>query len=428
MPFSKEFLSSSAQNLIVCDALSHKADYEWLDLVAIPQRPNTGNNLYFVSHSDGESGWEDGFDRKRTLEGVFRDKGWDFVTEDAPTFTQTGYLQVASVEEFSRKLYEAVREKTSPHVIGVTGSVGKTTTVAFLEHLAAESGLNVVRFFSKRLSPLSVMCHYVNRVKPETNLVVMEYSAYFYDHVSELSKILPPDIAFLMNIYDTHINPGMFESKKDIFRSKTRIKQDKTLAYVNKDILREIGVPKPEGWHSFDIVSPGLLNPLMPPTLRTAEMYSVGRTMALHLGIDDKILDRAFMTFQPKENRIVTCRFGQMSIFFHGETSGGSRLWSWFETLDGSCPWLLVEEINFASEDPQGFKGVLERVFRSEKTFVLDTAENRQKLPVDAQFVDEETFRDLLRNIVSGYVVYHKALSTRQQNFNPEKYLLERWG
>jgi hypothetical protein len=171
----------------------------------------------------------------------------------------------------------------------------------------------------------------------------------------------------------------------------------------------------------------GVTNRYMPPTLRTAEMYTVGKLLAQEINIPQEVVRQAFETFQPAENRIVTCNHKGKQLFFHGETSGGSRLISWFETLDGTKPWLFVDEVNFADEDPQGFKNLLQQVFDSEKTYVLDTPTNREKLPVNAQFVNEEKFQDLLENKASGYIVYHKALANRQQNFAPETYLNEKW-
>jgi hypothetical protein len=137
-------------------------------------------------------------------------------------------------------------------------------------------------------------------------------------------------------------------------------------------------------------------------------------------------LKASFETFEPQEKRILTCKFEGKDIFFHGETSGGSRLWSWFETTDGSTPWLFVDEINFADEDPEGFSGLLDKVFGSEKTVVLDTPANRQRLPVNANFLNPEKFGALLRK-VDGYVIYHKSLATRKVDFDPGKYLNGCW-
>ncbi len=267
------------------------------------------------------------------------------------------------------------------------------------------------------------MCHYINRVDQETPVVVMEYSAYLHDHVAKLSELLPPNIAFLTNIYDTHINPGSFNDKNDIFRSKINIRPNGSLGFLNNRVLAELHEPMPFGWTGFDVETSSIQSPFMPPTLRTAELFTVGKIVAQQIGFTQNQLRRSFETFEPQEKRILSCNFEGKNIFFHGETSGGGRLWSWFETTDGSTPWLFVDEINFADEDPSGFTDLLKKVFGSDKTVVLDTPANRERLPVNAHFVDTEKFGSLFRKASEGYIIYHKALATRKPGFTPEKYL-----
>ncbi len=417
-----------ASDLIEEDRIRRNKKYEWVDIVGIPQRPESlESSLYFASHSSGEGGWDNGFDRREVATGVARDKGWDLVVDQMEELPAIEYLKVSSLDALAQKLYTAVRAGSNPYVVGVTGSVGKTTTVAFLEHLISSSGVGVERFYSKRLTPLGVMCHYVNRVDQDTPVIVMEYSAYLDDHVAKLSELLPPNIAFLINIYDTHINSGSFGSKKEIFDSKIRIRPEGSLGYVNCRVLEELGEPMPRGWVGFSVETAGLCNPYMPPTVRTAELFTVGKIVAEQIGLSPRHLRRAFETFEPQEKRILTCSFGGKEVFFHGETSGGSRLWSWFETTDGSVPWLFVDEINFADEDPAGFVGLLSKVFESENTIVLDSPVNRQRLPVRANFVNREKFGSLLR-MAEGYTVYHKSLATRVKDFEPNKYLETNWG
>ncbi len=429
MEFYKEEITQIAGNEAIENNIEGNPKYQWVDIVWIPQRPeDLASNLYLATHSSGEGGWDHGFDRRPTAAKVAYDKGWHLGIEAG---TETGgaeYMKVRDLDALAHKLYDYARSETDPYIIGVTGSVGKTTTVAFLEHLLNTSGSNATRFYSKRLTPLSVMCHYINRVDQDTPFVVMEYSAYLKDHVAELSELLPPNIAFLTNVYDTHINPGMFENRQGIYESKLRVKPTESLGYVNNRVLSELSVPTPNGWNTFDVEIPDASsNLLLPPTLRTAEMYTVGKLLSTELNIPTQKLQTAFETFKPAENRFVSVNYRGRNIFFHGETSGGSRLWSWFETLDGSLPWLMVESVDFSEEDPQGFKSTLEKVFSSDKSFVLDTPLNRQRLPVSANFVDEETFRDTMQRRTQGYTVFHKALATRQSNFNPETYVNETW-
>ncbi|OGD78669.1 hypothetical protein A2368_02030 [Candidatus Collierbacteria bacterium RIFOXYB1_FULL_49_13] len=430
MKFSKESLVNVSRDLIVEERLRDSRGYRWVDVVGIPQRPdNLKDVLFLATHSDGKGGWDNGFDRRPYAREVAEKKGWSLAIDSEAELGSNDYVRVRSLDVLTERLYETARTEVSPYVIGVTGSVGKTTVTAFLEHLLSEAETGVVRFYSKRLTPLSVACHYINRVDRDTNVVVMEYSAYLREHVATLSRILPPNLAFMLNIYDTHINPGMFEDKSDIYASKLRIKPESSAGYINRRILEEIGAENPEGWESFSVEVPdSLTNFMLPPTLRTAELYTVGKLTAKNMGIPDQILRRAYETFTPVEKRMIVCNFQGRNIFFQGETSGGSRLWSWFETTDGSVPWFLVEEVNFADEDPLGFKDLLERVFGSERTYVLDTPANRERLPVKTNFVDFDRFREILTDVSRGYTVFHKALATRGKDFNPTAHLNEVYG
>lgn len=426
--FETERIKEVASDLIVRDNLKVDKRYQWVDVVGIPQRPSRlDTSLYFATHSCGEDGWDNGFDRRPIAINVAIDKGWDLVVDQEGYPLEISYLETSSLNSLVERLYEVVRTESNPYVIGVTGSVGKTTTVAFLEHLVACSGIDVKRFYSKRLTPLGVMCHYINRVDQETPVIVMEYSAYLPDHVGVLSKLLPPNIAFLLNIYNTHTGPDFFGDKKDIFNSKIKIGAGQSQGYINNAVLMELREPMPKGWNGFDVEINRDTNPFLPPTLRTAEMYTVGRMVAEEIGLSESCFRKAFKTFVPKEQRILKCVFKGKNIFFHGETSGGSRLWSWFETVDGSIPWMFVDEVNFGDENPNGFIDLLKKVFGSDKTIVLDTPANRERLPVGANFVSREKFENMLCVLSEGYIIYHKALSTRKTDFVPEMYLKNMW-
>ena len=256
----------------------------------------------------------------------------------------------------------------------------------------------------------------------------MEYSAYLREHVGKLSELLPPNIAFLTNIYDTHLNPGMFTNHTDILQSKLKIKPKASVGFINDNVVQQLGISRPDGWNGFEVTVPEYLsNNLLPPTLRTAELFTVGKLLAQELNIPESVLNRAYETYIPAEKRIRKVNYRGKDIYFHGETSGGSRLWSWFETYDQTAPWFMVDSIDFSEENPLGFKNLLEKVFESDKTYVLDTPQNREILPVKVQFVSDDIFNDIMRNKINGYVVYHKALANRQEGFNPEKYINARW-
>jgi UDP-N-acetylmuramyl pentapeptide synthase len=138
---------------VIDTAIKSNPTYEWIDVVGIPQRPpHLESNLYLATHSKGEDGWDNGFDRRPSASKVAYDKGWHLGVEMGVETGGAEYLMVKDLELLAKKLYENCRSESNPYIIGVTGSVGKTTTVAFLEHLLENTGSEVSRFYSKRLT------------------------------------------------------------------------------------------------------------------------------------------------------------------------------------------------------------------------------------------------------------------------------------
>ena len=160
MKYTNEEVTSIAGDLLIQDNSGPEKPYEWMDVVGITQRPkDLQDSLYFTTHADGTDGWHNPFDRRPTAAKVAEDKGWHLAIERGVETGGFPSIEVTSLTELSDRLYEEARRKSNPYIIGVTGSVGKTTTVAFLEHLIRETGCPITRFWSKRLTPLLVQCH-----------------------------------------------------------------------------------------------------------------------------------------------------------------------------------------------------------------------------------------------------------------------------
>lgn len=431
MKYTLNKLLALAGDLVLENTITSDVNYDWLDIIGLPQRPaELTNNLFFVSESDGSSPWYPAYDRNVFVENIESEKGWHFVFEkEKPTsINVSNYIVVSSFIAFIDCIYKDARSRTTPHIIGVTGSVGKTTTVALLEHLLQTAGKNTVRFWSKRITPLSLYCHYINRVDVETEFVVLEYSAYFSNDIGALSSILPPDLAFFINLCPMHINPHGFSSLDEIFQTKSLIKHASTDAFINESVLNITSNALPKGWNVFHpSTSLASLTTALPPTLRTAEMLAVTELVAVHYRLNMGHVTKALATFTPKERRIPIVKFKNSKLFFDGEVSVGGRIWSWFETIDDSIPVLLVDHIFWGDEDPKGFYDLLNKIYSSPNTYVLDNPHNRNILPVSANYLSEEDFRNTLLTNLGSYVVYHKAMSTRDPNFIPESYLVDRW-
>ncbi|QTE30656.1 UDP-N-acetylmuramoyl-tripeptide--D-alanyl-D-alanine ligase [Pengzhenrongella sicca] len=104
-------------------------------------------------------------------------------------------------------------------VVGVTGSVGKTTTKDLLAQLLAPSGATVwpVASFNNEIGlPLTVL-----RADADTRFLVLEMGASGLGQLTYLTGIAPPDIAVVLAVGSAHI--GEFGGVEAIARAKAEI-------------------------------------------------------------------------------------------------------------------------------------------------------------------------------------------------------------
>lgn len=103
--------------------------------------------------------------------------------------------------------------------IGITGSVGKTTTKEFLKVLLStgyNTHANEGNMNNEIGLPLSVL-----RAPKETEICIMEMGMNHLGEISRLSKCLRPDIGIITNIGTSHI--GNLGSRENIAKAKLEI-------------------------------------------------------------------------------------------------------------------------------------------------------------------------------------------------------------
>lgn len=107
-------------------------------------------------------------------------------------------------------------------VVGVTGSVGKTTTKDLLAQLCGAAGPTVapVRSFNNEIGlPLTVL-----RADEQTRFLVLEMGASGPGHLEYLTRIAPPDVAVVLVVGQAHL--GGFGGGVDaVARAKSEIVQ-----------------------------------------------------------------------------------------------------------------------------------------------------------------------------------------------------------
>lgn len=141
------------------------------------------------------------------------------------------------------RLREAAVEPggTPLRVIGVTGSVGKTTTKDLLAQLCTAAGPTVapVKSFNNEIGlPLTVL-----RADEQTRYLVLEMGASGIGHLRYLTDIAPPDVAVVLVVGHAHL--GGFGGIEGVARAKAELVEGLApggVAVLNADDSRVIAM------------------------------------------------------------------------------------------------------------------------------------------------------------------------------------------
>ena len=425
MKFRTELIMELLKDQIISFKIENPEEYVWVDIVSIDSADNLkGCKLIFAGHSD-ENEWHFAFDRRSKVKNYAQHNHVivDFETDIRNT------IQVESIELAAKTLYDYTFWLHDNHitVIGVTGSVGKTTTVGMLEQLLKGYNKNVVRFYSKRIFPLSLFTHYINKINSETEYIVMEYSLFFSTHVGILAQLLPPKYAFILNILTIHQEErlGLY-LREDIFSAKIKLFiPTKTITvFLHEDLQEYIQFYENIPYEYYSSFMKNFIKSI-PPTERTFQMLGLVKKfqeVVLENNIDMFI--NVLKSYIPVEQRIIQIKIVGKDIYFHGETSTAERLLSFLES-DTECIF-FIDEINFSEGNPYFYRDKLKELFERKTTFVLDTEINRGKLQslLDLKNILFLSKKDFLEKFESsfGYIVYHKALFVRQKELSIQDY------
>jgi len=154
---------------------------------------------------------------------------------------ETALIQVKDTVQAMQLLAKRILQESNSKVIGITGSVGKTTAKEFTAALLSNNG-NVLKSegsYNNHLGlPLSLL-----RLTKKDELAVLEYGMSSSGEITALTRIAPPDIAVITNIKPVHLE--FFKDIKDIALAKKEILdglKPKGTAVLNGDdfLVKEI--------------------------------------------------------------------------------------------------------------------------------------------------------------------------------------------
>jgi len=310
------------------------------------------------------------------------------------------YIRVPNVFLAIDQLREYILSTTHPLVVRVTGSVGKTTTVAMIQSILSRQ-FECGRIYSKRLTPLNLSSWIVNYLEPSHQVLCLEYSMYRHHHIEALTHILKPSVGLILNIKRVHLGVAGINTLLDIRDAKRSLVDNSEIAIINADDSLIASLKrKRDLTFSFtddnadafiesdsDVVSMRLnfTGQLVRfrPYVRTDLFYYQSLASALvtsFIGIPAEVIADTLNQFTPAENRIGWITILGEKFLFDGDVTFAGRILALAENRY-STSILLIAEFNFGEEN------VLLQVEDFSKVFdqfnevrILDSHANREVL------------------------------------------------
>lgn len=310
------------------------------------------------------------------------------------------HIRVPDVHGAIEALREHVVATVDPLVVGVTGSVGKTTTVALIQDMLDRLE-PCARAYSKRLTPLTLASCLINGLEPEHRFLTLEYAMHRRHHVRELARLLPPDCGLLLNLRPDHKGMGGITSLEEIVRAKVPLLEAASTRFVNADETR-LSEHRGVGYHTFSLRDPdadafvdteagsadrallhlrGLDRPLsFRPYVRTRLFFYQSAAAALVarvLGVPPEAVVESLEEFVPAEERIRWVTMGGRSVLFDGEITSIDRLLE-LSRHHYATSLLLVHALEVGEADLEGqTEGMPDLLLGFDDVRFLDTKPNR---------------------------------------------------
>jgi len=277
--------------------------------------------------------------------------------------TPAGLLAVDDTLVALQTLATAVRKMWAKTAIGVTGSMGKTTTKEAMAHLLAikyrvhRTKGNFNNHFGLPLGLLTL--------EPEYDLAVVEMGMSHAGEIAALARIALPNQGVVTNVAPVHLESfdsiaGIARAKYELiealphggtavlnaddeyvsqfgrdFKGKVVMFGLKARASISADVRAEnIEVLGSEGTR-FDLVVREVRQPVQSPLLGTHNVYNVlaAAAIALEHGITPSEIAAALPSLQPGDKRGQVVQLGNITVLYDCYNSSPKALMAAVDTL-----------------------------------------------------------------------------------------------
>jgi len=313
-------------------------EFDYVDVVDFSTKPDIPPNsrvLWCVTKSTTEEdlSWYDvEFDRSVKVDEVSsKHRDWVVLTESdqIARAASNRCILISDVSTFLTRLHRRVITVVTPVVLGVTGSVGKTTCAALFEDVFSQYG-KTLRVYAKRITPLSLFEIVINQLERKHRYIVMEYAMFHRWHIAELTDLLEPTVGVLLNVSSEHAGVDGLQNARDIFMSKKNLLDRARFSFVEREVTRRFKEYLPGvsvfDWRDFVLPRGFDIEPFMKSRLQYIQIGAVLSAKELLIGKVTPADIAAINRFEPKENRLRKIQCRRHQIFFDGEVTTPTRL------------------------------------------------------------------------------------------------------
>ena len=181
--------------------------------VSINTKTIKKNNLFFAIRGKNIDGHK--FAKEAVKKGAIR----SVISKKIKQLSNDKSIRVKNTLSSLNDLAKVTRENTSAQIIGITGSVGKTTLknlISFALNSYGKVYYSPHSYNNKFGVPLSL-----SNLKKNTEYGVFEIGMDKKGEIDNLSRMVKPEIAVITNISEAHFKN--FNTLKDIARAKAEI-------------------------------------------------------------------------------------------------------------------------------------------------------------------------------------------------------------
>ena len=429
--------------------------FEYIRIVSlnnIKYEEITKNTLYFIIYSEDEEnndGWYvKPIDTRPFIHDIINKyPNSTFVIE--PNLEKellnstTKYLVVKNIHHMINDLFHYYQKKSHAKAIAITGSVGKTTCVGLIENVLKQK-YNVLRIYSKRITPLGLKAYIINLLDDKIDYIVTEISLFYHDHVKILTDLLKPEIVAILNIKSAHLGVDILKTQNDICRYKSFImqyakkaflpsndiylnrlslKNDK-LIYNNKILftnnnlniefinINDVIVKKEE----MNINNEMMVKPFFLSNLSKLQ-FLIAYNIAKELNINNEMIKKGMDTYVPVENRLQKKRAFTKEIIFDGDITTPDRLKE-MAYNNYEKKYLVIRKVGCSEEymDQKKIKTVFNYF---DKVFIFDDTDYFDNLDKEKNVVivnNHDFMNDLDGTIIYHYSGYYRVWKDYDEN------------